>query len=154
MRMASVYYKGMFQTQTFLIPEKAIYKKDLQQKDRFWVKLKEFLGETDVVCREIETNNHKYKNGDVVVTKLVDGVLELEVGLIEAIVVKNNSVWFVTRKYLAARRPLGYFETEVVDTESTFIEAEKLVDKKPLIKHGTVTKFQFILHHHISFNNS
>ena len=144
----------MFETNKFIIPEKAIYKKDLQQKDRFWVKLREFLGQDDTVCGEIVNNHHKYKNGDLVVTNLVDDVLEVKVGLIEAIVVKNNSVWLVTRKYTAARQPLGYFESEAVETESTFTEADKLVDKKQLIKHGTVTKFQFVLHHHISFNNN
>ena len=153
MRMASVYYRGMFQTHKFIIPEKAIYKKDFQTKDRFWVKLREFLGEDDIVCGEIVNNHQKYKNGDIVVTNLVNGVLEVKVGLIEAIVVKNNSVWLVTRKFSASRQPLGYFESEVVETESTFTEADKLVDKKPLIKHGTASKFQFVLHHHISFNN-
>merc|ERR1712129_58897 len=153
MRMASVYYNGMFQTRKFLIPDNAIYKKDLQQTDSFSVKLSEFLCDTDVICGEIVTNHINYKNGDLVVTNLIDGLLEVKIGLIEAIIVKNKIVWFVTRKYLAVKQSLGYYETEDVDTEPTFTKAENLVDKKPLIKRGTVTKFQFVLHHNISFSN-
>ena len=154
MRMSSIYYEGMFETRNYIIPDKALYKKHIEQKDKFWTKLREFLGSLDVVCSEIILNHHVYKKGELVVLALMDGENIIKVGLIDAIVVKESKVYLVTRRFTASRREIGYYETEKAETESTFTDAETLVDKKPLIMRGTVSKFHFVLHHHLSFNNS
>ena len=143
--MASVYYEGMFEMKKFTIPEKAFYKKDILQKGQFWSNLRSFLGTEDVVCNQIICDHHLYKKGELVVINLEDGDDTLEVGIIEAIVVKEGKVFLVTRRVTAVRQCFGFYESETVATESTFTEVERL------LMRGTVSKFIFVCHHHISF---
>ena len=61
MRMASVYYQGMFETSNFILPDKVFYKKDLEHISVFWTKVKEFMSTSDLVCNEIVVSSQKYK---------------------------------------------------------------------------------------------
>ena len=153
MRMASVYYRGMFETSNFTLPEKVWYKNDLNNSSLKWDKIKEFMSTNDLVCSEIVTNHQKYANGDIVVLEVLDGGYELKVGVIETVLVKKNKVFFVVKIYKAAKHPLGYFQSETIGVETVFTEAKNIKDFKPLIRHGTTLKFQFVTHHHISYDN-
>ena len=63
--MASVYYHGMFDVDQFRVPEKASYKRDLQQKSQFWADVKELMVEDDLVCNKIFVNVFKIFNSCV-----------------------------------------------------------------------------------------
>ena len=151
MRMASVYYKGMFETNQFTLPEKVSYKQDLLDEiSPLWIKVREFMRGNDLVCSEIVAYHQNYKKGDLVVLEVLEGGEELRVGLIEIIVVKKLKVFFMLRTYIAAKQLPGYFQSVDIGVDSIFTPAQSVVDYKPLIMHGTVIKFQFVLHHHLS----
>ena len=76
---------------------------------------------------------------------------KIDVGLIQTILVKKEKVYFVTKKFTAARNWLNYFESKKSENIPVFIESCNLADFKPLFKKGTTEKFIFVLHHHVSF---
>ena len=154
MRMASVYYHGMFETKPFTVPDKASYKKDIIQKSQFWGTIKDLMGEDDLVCSEISVNGIKYQNGDLIVNEVLEGGEVLKVGLIKTILVRSNKVFLLNKQFVAARDSLGFFESKHVDSETLIVDQSNLADFKPLIMRGTATKFQFVLHHYISFDHS
>ena len=156
MRMASTFYRGMFETKLFTLPDKVLYWKDIQtpSNSHVWEKVKEFMSIRDLACSEIVSNNQKYRRNDLVVLEVIEGLEELKVGVVEAIVVKNDSVFLGMRTYVAIKHPFGYYESVRMNVELTFTETKNLADFKPLVKHGTTMKFQFVLHHHISYSQN
>ena len=153
MRMASTYYNGMFEAAEFSVPEKVTYKRDIPDDTEFHSSLREFMSEKDFTSCEIIVNSQVYRNGDIIVIEAIDRN-NLKIGLIESILVKSDTVWFVSKRYLARRCNLGYFISQNQEDKSAFIKSSRLGDFKPLVKHGTSVKFKFSLHHHISVNYS
>ena len=154
MRMASVYYNGMFETADIKIPDKVKTKVALRDDSVFNSTLRSFMGVKDLLCSEIVVKSQEYKSGDVVVVEAFDRD-NLMVGVIQTILVKEDKVYFVVLKYNARRNNLGYFVSEsLVNQESCFLSASRLADFKPLIMHGTLSKFKFALHHYVSVNHS
>ena len=154
--MASTYYRGMFETKLFTLPDKVLYWQDIQtsSNSHVWEKVKDFMSTRDLACSEIVSNNQKYRKNDLVVLEVIDGLEELKVGVIEAIVVKNNDVFLGMRTYLALKNSFGYYESVSMNVDLTFTKTKNLADFKPLVKHGTTMKFQFVLHHHISHSQN
>ena len=153
MRMASVYYTGMFATKDFTVPEKAVTKNELPQTvSGLWDRVRDFMSNDDLLCSEIFVKQQKYEKGDLVVLEVKEGCEVMEVGLIEVIVVKKNRIFFVMRTYEALKQSLGYFLTHGLNVDISIQEVHVLADSKPLIKHGTTVQFQFVLHHHLSDN--
>ena len=142
----------MFESKKFSLPDKVAYKKNLKKKSQFWEDLKEFMDEKDVVCEEVIVNGFKYHKGDLVVIKVLDGGDKLKVGIIKTILLKGSDIYFVNSQYVAKKDFLGYFESSEIDTEIVFSKSSSLADDKPLIMRGTLAKFVFVLHHHISFD--
>ena len=142
----------MFDTKKFRLPDKVTYKKDLRQKSQFWSKMKEFMGEEDAVCEEIFVNGYKYKKGDLVANEVLDGGESLKVGVIKMILLRGSEVFFVNTQFVAKKDILGFYESSHVETEYLFSKSSSLADYKPLIMRGTMAKFVFVLHHHISFD--
>ena len=152
--MASIYYRGMFETKQFRLPEKTSSKKDLQKKGDFWDKIKEFMGDDDLLCNEIFVNDQKYQTGDLTVMEILNGGNALKVGLLKLILIRESKVFFVNKQYFAVKNYLGYYETNYVETEAVLKNSSTLADFKPLIMRGTPSKFLFVLHHHVSFDYS
>ena len=150
MRSASVFYHGMFNFSIFSLPKKVLNKSDITNNDPFHAKLKSFMSNDDLICNEIFVHNQSYRNGDIVVLEVTD-CDDMNVGVIETILVKNEKVYFVTKQYRAVRHWLRYFECKNLNTMTTFTESNKLVDFKPLILRGTSERFVFLVHHHVSF---
>ena len=142
----------MFESRKFKLPDHVSYKKDLHQKSQFWVKLKEFMDDGDIVCEEIFVNGMKYQKGDLVISRVLDGGEILKVGLIRMILVKGNDVFFFNTQYVAKRDKLSFYESSHIDTDYMFIKPLELADPKPLILRGTAAKFVFVLHHFVSFD--
>ena len=149
-----LFIQGMFETRQFILPDKVWSKKNLQQRGQFWDQIKLFMADSDLVCYQVEYKHQKYSQGDIVVVDNTEGGDKLDVGLIEIIIVRKNKVYFVLKRYVASKQELGYFEAEKSNEEITFIEAKLLADFKPLIMHGTKSKFHFVQHHHISYYSS
>ena len=145
-------YQGMFETKPFIVPDKAFYKKDLNQKSVFWETIKSSMDEEDLVCSEITVNGIKYQNGDLIVNEVIDGGDALKVGIVKTILVKSNQVFLVNKQYVAVRESLGYYESKYVDTEILVLAHSNLADIKPLIMRGTETRFQVVMHYYISFD--
>ena len=154
MRMASIYYRGMFETKQFILPEKTSKKEDIQKKGDFWDKIKEFMGDDDLLCNEIIVNDQKYETGDLTVMEILNGGNALKVGLLKLILVREAKVFFINKQYFAVKNYLGYYETNYVETEAVLKNSSTLADFKPLIMRGTPSKFLFVLHHHVSFDYS
>ena len=152
MRMSSVYYGGMFSTTQFKVPQNASYKNDILHKSLFWDNIKQFMNDEDLVCDDITINGMKYQKGELIVDEVLDGGDSLKVGLIKLILVRGDYVFFVVKEFVAVKDDLGFYESERVTSETSFIKSTSLADSKPLLKRGTPTKFQFVLHHFISFD--
>ena len=150
MRAASVFYRGMFNYSRFSLPKLVFLKNEIKENSTFHSELKTFMGNDDVICSEILVNNQVYKNGDIVVLEVTD-CDNVNVGLIQTILVKNEKVFFVNKKYKASKNLLQYFEAKPSEAPLVFTESGRLADFKPLIKRGTIEKFVFVLHHHVSF---
>ena len=151
MRAASVFYHGMFNFVPYTLPEVVINKCEITEETNFNTNLKRFMGDSDILCNTIVVNNQEYLTGNLLVLQVTDAD-NIIVGIVQAILIKKDKVYFVIQKFKATRKFLQYFESEVSgDTISEFIESNKIADYKPLIKRGTLKKFLFVLHHHISY---
>ena len=151
MRMASVYYRGMFDTHKYIVMGEATKVQNITEKGEFWDRIKEFLGGDDTVSEEVFLWGQKFKKGDVVALQVLDGGDALKVGLVKMLVIKRDEVCFAVREYVCRKTELGYFVSMHVSAETKFVS--KLADTKPLIMRGTASKFQFVLHHFISFDH-
>ena len=152
MRAVSVFYRGMFNFSPYILPEAVMKKSEISDESSFNVTLKAFMGDCDLICKSILVNDQNYENGDLIVLDL-DDCDSLTVGHVQTILIKDFKVYFVVLKFKATRNFLQYFESDgSVNPISEFIESHKIVDHKPLIKRGTINKFVFVLHHHVSFN--
>ena len=113
------------------------------------------MDQETVLCDEISYKGQKYRTEDVVVIEARNRNF-CKVGVIQAILVKSETVYFLIMKYDAFRdENLQFFETSPDPDQGRqsvlcFIQANNISDYKPLIKHGSVSKFRFALHHHIS----
>ena len=153
MRAASIFYHGMFSRHEFFLPQNSnvYYKKDLPTGSFNQEELIHFMeSDNDIVCSEINVCGQRYENGDLVVTR-VDDCDSLSVGLIQAILVKRDNVYFLCKVYHCIRHWLRFFESHHCDEGHHFINSKKILDYKPLIKRGTIQKFVFFLHHRVSF---
>ena len=109
-----------------------------------------FLDNSSIVSESVEYKDQEYKVGDIVVLE-AKSQDELKVGLIQSIVVKEEILYYVIYKYSAHRiKSLQYFQSGESDGNLYFIQASNVIDYKPLIMHGTLRKFKFNVHHHIS----
>ena len=149
MRMCSVYYTGMFQTAKFILPDKVSYKRDMPDDILVLNSLKEFMGDSDIVCDEVEYLNQRYKRGELVILEAIDRS-KMKVGLILSILLKSNKIYFVVRRFEAKRNNLEFFSCISTVNDLSFIDASRLEDYKPLRIIGTQANFVFALHHHIS----
>ena len=151
MRMASKYYGGMCDTAVIHMPDVVTKREDLPYEPEMYEKLRFFMSRSDVICSDIVIHNQEYKTGDLIVLVAKDRD-NLEVGVIQAILVKSGRFFFVSKKYEACRNQLNFFVSRASSDEFYFIDPFHLADFKPLIKYGTEAKFKFYLHHHISFS--
>ena len=150
MRAVSVFYHGMFNFAPYYLPEIVLKKNEIIEDSDFHRNLKGFMGESDLICNSVVVNNQSYKNGDLIVVGITDSD-NVHVGLIQTILTKENKIYFVIKRYGASRNLLQYFESGKSEAICEFVESNKLVDFKPLIKRGTSDHFIFTFHHHISF---
>ena len=151
MRAASVFYNGMFSCEDFILPQQVLMKKNLSTDTDFMNELTNFMGDEDLMMSTVTVNSQTYKNGDIIVLEMLDAD-NVKVGLVQSILVKRNKVYFVCKIYSCIRNWLQFFETRSCSEICSFIDSKDICDFKPLIKRGTVEKFQFVLHHRISFS--
>ena len=155
MRLASVYYNGIINSRSVIINSQVRRKTDLSQKEKnspIFKEILEFCDEKTLILKEIIFKNQKYETEDVVI--LENGVQILKIGLIQAIIFKDDDVYFLVYRYTAIRTVLGFYRTTEFDNNLFFIRANQLADSKPLIMHGVVLKFEFCLHHYLSIKCS
>ena len=150
MRAASIFYNGMFSCDDFILPQQVLMKKNMSSDTNFLKELKNFMSEEDLIVSEITVMSQKYKNADLIVLDMTDPD-RMKVGLIQSILVKKKKVYFVCKIYSCIRNWLQYFESINCEDVCSFIESKDICDFKPLIKRGTVEKFNFVLHHRVSF---
>ena len=147
MRQASLYYNGLFRVEEVEIPEKVRRKCDMSGNSE---QIIDFMDEDSVLCESISFLGQKYRTNDVIVLE-ANSRISLKVGLVRGIIYKENSVYFICHIYDAIRsEKFQFFETQNFDNRLYFILANNIVGYRPLIYHGTVTKFTFPLHHYIS----
>lgn len=145
LRMASVYFQGMFETEKYRLPEKVFYKGDIAENTEFETSLREFMGPSDIICNEIEVRNVSCKKGQAVVIEAIDRY-KLKVGVIMTILVKTSGIYLVTKRCEAQRNNLEYFTSVSELDQVSFVNARRLQDYKPLQIRGTHKKFVFPLH--------
>ena len=162
-RQSSMMYAGLFETEDIKLPSTGVrMKSDLpvvNEESSIYNKLRTFMDQETVLCDEISYKGQKYRTEDVVVIEARNRNF-CKVGVIQAILVKSETVYFLIMKYDAFRdENLQFFETSPDPDQGRqsvlcFIQANNISDYKPLIKHGSVSKFRFALHHHISVSCS
>ena len=150
MRAASVFYSGMFNSESFTLPPQVIYKKNLSSDSGLHDQIKIYMNDEDMLTADIIAEGQKYKNGDLIVLKMED-CDTAKVGLIQSILIRERKVYFICKVYTCVRNWLQYFESVTCDEVCTFYESDKLADYKPLVKRGTTVKFVFFMHHRVSF---
>ncbi len=101
----------------------------------------------DQVYDKVMIKGTNYSLGQVLILKVVS-VDVLEVGTIEKVLFRNNTIFFLVKLSDAVRHRLGFFETLSLGTLQ-LIEFNNLADYKPLIKRGEGDFYPFILHHHV-----
>ena len=147
MRAVSVLYHGMFSTSPIECLGTFTYKYQIADESDFNSKLKSFMSDDDYTCQTLVFKEQLYQNGDIVVMATED-CDNLEIGLVKSILVKGIKVY---QRHKSQRVDLQYFMCQRPNTEVfEFIEVAQLVDFKPLIMRGTINKFVFTLHHHVS----
>ena len=152
MRAVSVFYHGMFSSVPFHLPHFVLKKSEMADDSDVHITLKAFMNDDDLICKTISIKSQSYTNGDLIIIDLED-CDNIDVGLIETILVRENRVYFVVKRYKAVRNRLQYFESQKQsERPCEFIEFNRIVDFKPLIKRGTSEKFVFVFHHYISFD--
>ena len=110
------------------------------------------MGDRDLICNNIVCNNQVFKNNDLIIVDITD-CDNVDVGLIQTILIKENKVYFVIIRYKAKRNWFQYFESEKNGNPvCEFVESNKIVDFKPLIMRGTVNNFRFVFHHNVSYD--
>ena len=145
-RTSSIFYRGMYDTHNFLLPDKVWNKMEIPFMSS---EIDDLIGSSDLSCKEILVTGQKYKQKDLVVLDTLLGGDELIVGVIELILVKENSeVMFIVSRFLATKQFLGFYES-VSQKGLSVVKQENLADYKPLAMRGTMTKFRFVIHHYI-----
>ena len=150
MRAASVFYRGMFNYKQLSVPRDAIKKSDLNQDHDLYAELSSFMSTGDLLSNEVHVNDQSYKNGDLLVLNMEDCDV-VKVGLVVAILIKSEKVFFVCKSYHCERNWLQYFESKWENQGCSFVESRSVADFKPLIRRGTSEKFVFTMHHRVSF---
>ena len=133
----------------YKLPEKVFSRRDLNDSTEFEATLKSFVSETDIVCFEIKIQEQTYIKGDLIVINVEDSD-NITVGVVQAIVVRGENIFFVSRNTRCSRNWLRFFETEAIDSHCTFVKWSHVSSYKPLIKRGTMEAFNFFMHHFIS----
>ena len=156
-RLASVYYNGMYETKDVQFNAAVKRKSDIEYSPvnaSILQKISEFMDENSICTNEVVFKNQAYKSEDVVILEAVNSN-HVNVGVIQAAIYKQETLYFLVYKYEALRDVnLRYFVTVSAATPALcFVMASRIQDYKPLIKHGSFLKFKFCLHHHISAHN-
>ena len=151
LRIASVYYRGMFDTSELVIAGKVTYKKDMTSGTDLEKAVIPFMNNDDFVCADIVFRSQVYKPGDIIVVKAYNQD-EIKVGLVMALLVRKNKVFFVIKEFLAKRHWLRFFKASSASDcpVLSVIDASLIADYKPLNNQGTSSHPFFCLHHHIS----
>ena len=151
MRACSSFYRGMFRTERVILPVKVTLKKDLVESTPMLKDLRRFMADDDLLVNEVSVDGQNYCTGDLLVVKAHD-CDSLEMGLVQAILVRGSRVYFICKMYTCKRTWLQYFENEDVEDQHCpcRVEHSELADYKPLIMRGTTKKFIFVVHHRIS----
>jgi hypothetical protein len=135
-------YAGLFRAPVFQFPGKKVLP---SQGDLLL--FPGILQSEDLLATNLVAKGTKYHTGQIVVTKVVSKDV-LEVGEIQKIVVRQNSVFFLLSLYSAARNRFRYFES-LPKNQVALVAYTKLADYKPLVKRSSNLCFSFLLHHHL-----
>jgi hypothetical protein len=136
MRLASVFYKGLFSSEQVQVPPHATASRH-----------EDILGFSktgDIVCDSIIVNSTEYKVGMLVVLSVSsqDGVT---VGWIKKVIVRGRTVYFYLILRKCIRTEMRYFETSGVKSQVTVKCYTDLKSYKPLIPRGTEDFYVFFL---------
>ena len=135
-----MYYNGMFESASFILPGEVYKVEDIDSKLKLDDDLKAILDDGDLLCKEILYHEQKYVVGDLVIVDVID-VNHFSIGLIQTILFRKNNIYLVVKKYAARRNQFGYFVSHGEAQSNSVMSLSKLVDFKPLVYYGTVTKF-------------
>ena len=149
LRMASIYYHGMFNYEEYELPVLVKQKTELSDSG-IEGNLISLLGSRDLVAKQIIWRDRVYEEDMVVVIQRTD-LLEMKVGVIKAVVIKNDKVYLVVRQSDVTLKFTKVFATDEVDDSLVLVNIEDLQDTYPLYKRGNDQKYFIIPHHHVSF---
>ena len=116
MRMASFFYRGLFEIEDIRIPEKVTKKSDLSKSDSFEDAIAGFMTSNDLLSSTILYRGQKYTADELVVIEVVD-MSRIAVGIIKSILIRGSSVYFIVKKVFANRVKLNFFVSEINDED-------------------------------------
>ena len=114
LRLCSVYYHGMFQTVDLVLSDKVTYRSNMKGSSDLEKSILPYMKEHDFLCQDLSYRNQNYKVGDLVVLQTYSQD-ELKVGLLLSMLIRDDSVMFVVKEYIARRNWLRLFKAESDD---------------------------------------
>ena len=105
----------------------------------------------DVFSDSVVVKGTKYEKENIVVMKVLSQEL-IKVGVIKAVVAREETLLFVVSVHDCVRHRFRFFEALPLD-QALLINFTSLEDYKPLIQRGKAECFKFFLHHHLPLKN-
>ena len=103
----------------------------------------------DIMCKQVVWRERQYLENTVVVIERKDA-LELSVGIIKCMLVRNDILLFVVKRCKMVQTYLKVFKSRYIEENVTLIDARSLPDTYPLMMRGLEQNFFIIPHHHVS----
>jgi hypothetical protein len=136
MRLASVFYQGLFPSEQVQIPKRATqcFKDDILG----------FSEPGDIACDSVTVNGTEYKTGMLVILGVSsqDGVTA---GWIKKVIFRRRTVYFYVMSRKCIRTDMRYFESTNLNARMAVRCYADLKSFKPLIPRGTEDYYVFFL---------
>ena len=149
LRMASIYYHGMYSAEDLVLPEK-LFKKSQLPETEFTRNLISFMERDDLACKSVTWRDRLYQTDDLVVLNRVDSFI-VSVGVIRAFVIKGKETFILVRRARMRQHSFKFFQSCFIDDVLVLVNIVQLQDTYPLFLRGNESSFYAIPHHHISF---
>ena len=149
LRMASIYYHGMYSAEDLVLPEK-LFKKSQLPETEFTRNLISFMERDDLACKSVTWRDRLYQTDDLVVLNRVDSFI-LSVSVIRSFVIKGKESFILVRRARMRQHSFKFFQSCFIDDVLVLVNIVQLQDTYPLFLRGNESSFYAIPHHHISF---
>ena len=98
----------MFDTASIYLHDNTVAVENIPRGVKEFDIVRGFMSSSDILCKKIVIDSEQYRNGDVIILKVIDSDV-IHVGVIISIIVKNSHAYFVSRLYEAKQLTNSYY---------------------------------------------